>query len=113
MANNNINLLPEDMRERERKEAMRAANRPKVFTVELSPVGKAKPPVPIQPPKESLWAKIFGSKRKVKTRPLATGMKMPQYGPRVDMLETAKKQNVKYTSQSTPPLVISKPKKSF
>ena len=105
MANNNINLLPEEMRDKERKEAERTAHRPKVFTVELSPGGKARPPAPIQPPRESLWSKIFGQKKKIPPPSFATGMKMPQYGPRVDILETAKKQKIEYQNRPslTPP----------
>ena len=113
MVNNNINLLPEEMRDKERREAMKAARRPKIFTVELSPGGKAKLPAPIQPPRESFWAKLFSRKKKPPRPLLATGIKMPQYGPRIDILETAKKQKIEYQARPSLPIPATQPKKSF
>lgn len=92
----NINLLPEQMRDKEKKEMLKAAKQPKIFSVDLSPGKKEKPLAPIKPskPKRSLWSEIFGGK--VKPTPIVK--QLPQFGQRIDMLEAAKKQNIKYKS---------------
>ncbi|PJE58476.1 MAG: hypothetical protein COU81_00555 [Candidatus Portnoybacteria bacterium CG10_big_fil_rev_8_21_14_0_10_36_7] len=104
----NINLLPEEMRDKEKKEVLRAAKKPKIFTVDLSPGQSAKPPIPVKPskPPRSLWSEIFG--QKIKPTPIA---KMPNFGPRMDMLETANHQKIKYPA--SPAQSVVKPTTNF
>lgn len=64
MSNGSINLLPETMRQRERKEVLKAINKSKVFDINLSAGAKIQPlsPPKISSPKRSLWSEIFGKK---------------------------------------------------
>src|SRR3989344_4437110 len=78
---NNINLLPEKMRERDLREMKRAARRPKVFTIDLSAGHREKLPAPIKPPHQSLWAKTFGPKKLA--APVANGALRPQLAPKI------------------------------
>lgn len=112
-----INLLPENMREKERRELAKAANRPKVFSVELSAAPKSRPLPTVKPPKDkrSIWNRWFGKKGKSAVN-IASPASLPSYQPGMrgaDMLKAAKeqKQKIEYAIPKMP--LIVKPKKSF
>jgi hypothetical protein len=90
-----INLLPEQMRERERKEIKRASKKPKIFDVELSRAKKEKPISSIRPPKKSLWKVIFGKKKKPVINQV-NGMPVPRQGAKVDFLSASGGKKIKY-----------------
>ncbi len=68
----NINLLPEDLRGKEKKEFDKTAKRPKVFDIELnSPVAEMKPNLNSDLPKKTFWQRIFGDTDKSSKKPKA------------------------------------------
>ncbi|MDO8668693.1 MAG: hypothetical protein Q7K65_00160 [Candidatus Buchananbacteria bacterium] len=89
----NINLLPEEMRSREQKEALRAAKKPKVFTIDLSAGKKDSATAQVKPSKpiRSMWSEIFG--RKIKPASLA---KTPLFEQKNTWPEPVKNQTIKY-----------------
>ena len=108
---NNINLLPEKMRERDLREMKRAARRPKVFTIDLSAGHREKLPAPIKPPHQSLWAKTFGPKKLA--APVANGALRPQLAPQIAKPLISPKPIIKYGPISSQPPILIKPKRSF
>lgn len=104
----NINLLPEEMRGKEKKELIKASKKPKVFTVNLSAAATDKPLPPVKPskPPRSLWSEIFG--KKIKPTPLP---KTPTFGQRLDTLPNPKNQTIKY--QEVPKKPIFQPRSNF
>ena len=75
-----INLLPDDFREKEKKELKKLAKQPKIFQIELSQSGDGKNPnLKSDKPVQSWWKKILGE-RSFKSRPaIASGNLKPAY----------------------------------
>lgn len=102
----NINLLPEDMRKMDKKEILKAAKKPKTFTIDLSAGKNSLPRSSVQPSNQhsSLWSKVFGQPAKPTSQigPILFGSR-PEVTP-------TKPQTV---YQSLTPKAVVKPKTSF
>ena len=60
-----INLLPDDLREKEGREIESAKKKPRVFQIDMSHPAKEKMAVPFKtPPKLSLFGRLFSRKAK-------------------------------------------------
>jgi hypothetical protein len=92
----NINLLPENMREQERKELSRSAKKPKIETIHLSRGQKRNPMSPVKPPKRSLWKRIFGNKKKKMPVPVRPHDKQIVPSAKIDLLNVHRKKQIKY-----------------
>lgn len=90
-----INLLPENFREKERKELDKAAKRPKVFEVAMSQAEKDKLAKTSDKPNKSFWQKIFGSTPKT-AKPTLPKSASFGHTPSVDLLASAKKEKIHF-----------------
>ncbi len=98
-----INLLPNDQRQREAKELKREAKKPKVFEIELSNPAKDKPVgSDSDKQKRSIWSRIFGVKKNRPMTSMSNAMPRPaDFGAKIDLLSSAKKQKVYFKGAMT------------
>jgi len=104
-----INLLPEKLRRKEEQERERLAKKPRVFEVELSKPKSGKAKLGSDEPKPSLFARIFGTKKK-KTPVVAglSGQKLPVVKNRhdVNLLSSKRKLKIKHKKAKKGEVVV-------
>ncbi|MBI5765851.1 hypothetical protein HZA71_01325 [Candidatus Falkowbacteria bacterium] len=98
----NINLLPEDLREKEAREIKKLAKKPRVFEIGLSqPKREQLSALKEIVPKKSFWPKFF--KPEARPSPPKEQKFFKDNLPSVDLLSSARKQSREYYQSSVPP----------
>ncbi|MFA5029189.1 MAG: hypothetical protein WC518_00365 [Patescibacteria group bacterium] len=99
----NINLLPEDLREKETKELEKLAKQPKVLQVELTEPEKEKlKEVMSDKAKPSFWTKVLGPKDKKTVSGIEAEVPAVAPNESIDILSSAHNQKVSFEKAKKP-----------
>jgi len=92
----NVNLLPEEFRQREQKELKKIASHPKVTKIGLSEPFQVSTPLIDTDRHQSWWQRLFGINESVKSQALPTSTGPKPAVQSVDVLGPAKSQRIDY-----------------